>query len=163
MKWKFFYLILLFLSTIPYLPLAFLPPQGIFWIRYSYLALPKVCFFIALICLLKGTQKPFLRWILPFLMFATFWPGILRLGVHHFIILLNTGRNIKEVQNYFPGTRMYINGRYTTFNWNLGNWDNYEELVCAPEHHMYKQEGKTEIIHVINQDWYVRSASIPAE
>lgn len=59
--------------------------------------------------------------------------------------------------------RMYINKKHTTFNWNLGNWDNYEELVFDPHHLKNDQYADLEIIEIINQDWYVRKAMMKSE
>jgi len=57
---------------------------------------------------------------------------------------------------------MYINRDYTTFNWNLGRWDAYEELVYHPLHGQRSKVDKIEVIEVLNENWYIRKANLNA-
>ncbi|MEL6132444.1 MAG: hypothetical protein AAFR59_03670 [Bacteroidota bacterium] len=160
MKWTFTYLFLLILGVCPYIPLPFLPDWGITWVQIAYLSLPKVCLFFTLLLALVGRRRQVLFFCIPLLMVSAIFPHQLRHYAHHLIMEWNNGKSIKETQNIFPGTRMFINKSHTTFNWNLGTWDAYEELVYHPNHGQKSKMKKSEIIEVLDENWYIRKANL---
>ena len=160
MKRLYLYVILLILAICPYIPLPFLPAWGIYWIQISYLSLAKICLILFLFFSLIYKRKKLLLFCLPLLMLSAIFPSQLRHCTHFLIVGWNDGKSIKQTQNICPGTRMYINRDYTTFNWNLGRWDAYEELVYHPRHGQRSKIDKIEVIEVLNENWYIRKANL---